>query len=49
MVTVLVGSDVDDQEASKMEDAIREKYGDQADVDVKRGDQPVYSYLVGVE
>ncbi|MDY5441439.1 MAG: DAK2 domain-containing protein [Candidatus Enteromonas sp.] len=49
MVTVLVGADVSDDEAREMEDKIREKYGSQADIDVKRGDQPVYSYLVGVE
>lgn len=49
LLTVYGGEDVTDEELSKVADSINEKYGDEVDVDVKRGDQPVYSFLVGVE
>lgn len=49
ILTILVGADVNDEEASAIENELCEKYGDQLEIDVKRGDQPVYSFLVGVE
>ncbi|MCF0112753.1 MAG: DAK2 domain-containing protein [Bacilli bacterium] len=49
VVTVLVGEDITAEEEEKITAELTEKYGEQCEVDVKRGDQPVYSYLVGVE
>ena len=43
------GEDVTDEEASKAREVLEERYGDEIEVDVKRGGQPVYSFLVGVE
>ena len=49
LLTVYGGEDVTDEELSKVAESLNEKYGDEVDVDVKRGGQPVYSFLVGVE
>lgn len=49
MITVLVGEDVDAEEEARVKATLQEKYGDQVDVAIERGEQPVYSYLVGVE
>ena len=49
LLTVYGGEDVTDDELSKVSESLNEKYGDEVDVDVKRGGQPVYSFLVGVE
>ena len=49
MVTVIIGKDVTSDEESKVADVLSEKYGDDLEIDVKRGDQPVYSFLVGIE
>lgn len=49
ILTVLVGEDITPEEDKKILDDLNERYGDQLEVDVKRGDQPVYSFLVGVE
>ena len=49
LLTVYGGEDVTDEELSKVAESLSEKYGDEVDVDVKRGGQPVYSFLVGVE
>ena len=49
MVTVIIGKDVTSEEESKVADVLSEKYGDDLEIDVKRGDQPVYSFLVGIE
>lgn len=49
MITVLVGEDVPKEEVASVKAKLQEKHGDQADIVVERGDQPIYSYLVGVE
>ena len=49
IITVIAGEDVTDEEASKAREVLEERYGDEVEVDVKRGGQPVYSFLVGVE
>lgn len=49
LLTVYGGEDVTDEELSKVAESLNEKYDDEVDVDVKRGGQPVYSFLVGVE
>ena len=48
LITILVGEDIKDEEIALITNKLTKKYPD-AEVDVRRGDQPVYSYLVGVE
>ena len=49
IITVIVGQDVTMEEQEAIEANLMSVYGDDYEVDVKRGDQPVYSFLVGVE
>ena len=49
MLTILVGEDISNLEMERIEADLMERYGDDIEIDVKRGDQPVYSFLVGVE
>lgn len=49
IITVIYGQDVNEEEAKKVEDDLNEKYGDDLDIDVKYGGQPVYSFFVSVE
>jgi dihydroxyacetone kinase-like predicted kinase len=49
ILTVLVGSDVSASEQQQIDDDLHNKYGDSFDIDIKRGEQPVYSFLVGME
>ena len=49
MLTVLVGMDINDEDLATVEEELSSRYGDELEIDVKRGDQPVYSFLVGVE
>lgn len=48
LITVLVGEGVSDEDVETLTNKLSKKYPD-AELDVRRGDQPVYSYLVGVE
>lgn len=48
LITVLVGQDVKDEDIEIITTKLTKKYPD-AELDVRRGDQPVYSFLVGVE
>ena len=48
LITVLVGEDVKDEDMEALTGKLTKKYPN-AELDVRRGDQPVYSYLVGVE
>ena len=48
LITILVGEDVKDEDIETITTKVSKKYPD-AEVDVRRGDQPVYSFLVGVE
>ena len=48
IITVLVGQDVDDDTMNVVTERISENYSD-LDLDIRRGDQPVYSFLIGVE
>jgi len=49
ILTVLLGEDVTVEEEKKTLEDLQSRFGDQLDIDVKRGDQPIYSFLVGVE
>ena len=48
LITILVGEDVKDEDIEAIQTKLAKKYPD-AELDIRRGDQPVYSYLVGVE
>ena len=48
IITILVGEDVNEEEMNKVSDMISEKFSD-LDLDIRQGNQPVYSFLIGVE
>lgn len=48
LITILLGEGVKDEEIETITNRLSKKYPD-AELDIRRGDQPVYSYLVGVE
>lgn len=48
LITILVGQDVKDEDIETLTNKLSKKYPD-TELDVRRGDQPVYSYLIGVE
>lgn len=48
ILTVIIGEDVTESEESQLSEALYEKYPE-LEIDVKRGQQPVYSFLIGVE
>ena len=47
IVTLIAGSDAKEHETSAIVDYLNGKYD--LEIDVKKGDQPVYSYIIGVE
>ncbi len=48
MVTVLCGEDIKEEEMTSISSKLEEKYSD-IEFDIQMGDQPVYSFLIGVE
>ncbi len=48
LITLIVGADISEEDANALRDKVSEKYSD-LDIDVHMGQQPVYSFLVGVE
>ena len=48
IITILVGQDVSEEEMNQATAQIGEKFAD-LDLDIRSGDQPVYSFLIGVE
>ncbi len=48
-ITIIVGEDIDDQTAEALRLRVEEKFGSRADINVIRGGQPVYYYIIGVE
>lgn len=49
IITIICGDDIDEATRSVVQAKLSEDYGSQADIDVKAGGQPVYSFLVSVE
>ncbi|SJZ98399.1 DAK2 domain-containing protein [Anaerorhabdus furcosa] len=47
IITLLVGEDVSDDEVSQVEDYIASTFD--VEVDTQKGNQPVYSFIIGVE
>ena len=48
LVTLIVGEDISEDQANEIAEKINEKFPD-VDVDLHLGQQPVYSFLIGVE
>ena len=48
LITILVGADINDERMKNITEKITKKY-ENIEIDIRRGDQPVYSFLVGVE
>ena len=48
IITILVGQDVNEEEMNHVAELIGEKFSD-LDLDIRQGNQPVYSFLIGVE
>lgn len=48
LITVYAGADVSDETAEELRKALTEKF-ETPDIDIQRGEQPVYYYLVSVE
>ncbi|NLB48264.1 MAG: hypothetical protein GX813_00175, partial [Erysipelotrichia bacterium] len=48
IITILVGQDVDEEISKEVTDLVTKKFSD-LDFDIRRGNQPLYSFLVGVE
>ena len=48
IITILVGQDVNEEEMNQVAEMIGEKFSD-LDLDIRKGDQQVYSFLIGVE
>ncbi|MGF0095842.1 DAK2 domain-containing protein [Peptoniphilus sp. SGI.035] len=48
LLTIFYGEDVKEEDAEKVREAIEEKYPD-VDIDVIKGDQPIYYYILSLE
>ena len=46
---MIYGADVTDEQAEKAAQLVREKYGDNYEVNLINGGQPVYYYMLSVE
>ena len=48
-ITVIYGEDVTDEQASSIEEQIKEKYGSKCEITVINGGQPIYYFMISVE
>ena len=48
-ITLLYGEDVTDEQAEEIQEAVQEKVGEQAEVVLVNGQQPVYYFVISVE
>jgi DAK2 domain fusion protein YloV len=48
ILTIILGEDISESEESKLSESLFEQFPE-LEIDIKRGQQPVYSFLVGVE
>ena len=48
-ITLLYGEDVSDEQAEEIQEAVQEKVGEQAEVVLVNGQQPVYYFVISVE
>lgn len=48
-ITIICGEDIDDATAEELRERVDEKFGSKMDINVVRGNQPVYYYILSVE
>ncbi|MFR8318994.1 MAG: DAK2 domain-containing protein, partial [Catenibacillus sp.] len=48
LISIYYGQEIDEDTAAQLSDAVEEKYPD-CDVELQRGGQPIYYYIVSVE
>ena len=48
-ITLIYGEDVTDEQAEEIQEAVQEKAGEQAEVVLVKGQQPVYYFVISVE
>lgn len=48
-ITIICGEDIDDATAEELRERVDDKFGSKIDVNVVRGNQPVYYYILSVE
>ncbi len=48
-ITLIYGEDVSDEQAEEIQEAVQEKVGEQAEVVLVKGQQPVYYFVISVE
>ena len=48
IITIILGKDISDKEEVATRDYLHKHFSD-LDIDIRRGDQPIYSFIVGVE
>jgi len=48
-LTLIAGEDVDEEAVATVEEELNSRYGDDIEIAVYQGGQPVYSFLVGIE
>lgn len=48
IITIFTGEDITDEEFEALGPKLEEKYSD-VDIDLRKGNQPVYSFIIGVE
>ena len=48
IITILLGQDIDEKLSKKVAELLTDRFPD-LDIDIRHGNQPVYSFLVGIE
>lgn len=48
-ITLIYGEDISDEQAEEIQEAVQEKVGEQAEVVLVKGQQPVYYFVISVE
>lgn len=48
VITIICGEDISEEVIEDLENKLTEKYAD-CDIDIQKGNQPVYSFIIGVE
>ena len=48
MITVFTGEDISEEEHEELYDKLESRYSS-VDIDLRKGNQPVYSFIIGVE
>jgi DAK2 domain fusion protein YloV len=50
IITIIIGADVTEEEEKRLTDYVKAKFpAEEVEVDIKKGLQPVYSFIIGVE